>query len=288
MARFEVGIRDAQTGKMLNREWSADELKRSVAWLKRMNARGSDIYVRPAGEHGLVLIDDLSPQALDDLRRDGLSPAAVIETSPNNFQAWIKLSDTPLPAAVRRMAAQDLARRYGGDPNSADARHYGRLAGFTNQKPQYASGGLHPYVLARGCSGKVAEAAQAYLERLQFAETPKPKPQERHVMQERHVIRPCEGDPVREYRKMADGLMRRYGADADLSRVDWMCAVSLARRGYSVQDIEGAMRQASPDLETRKAGHIDDYVSRTAEKAWAEVHQDERQAERRPRPSFSP
>ena len=30
-----------------------------------------------------------------------------------------------------------MAARYGGDPNSIDWRHFGRLAGFTNRKPQY-------------------------------------------------------------------------------------------------------------------------------------------------------
>jgi len=32
-------------------------------------------------------------------------------------------------------AARDLAERYGGDPRAAAWRHYGRLAGFTNRKP---------------------------------------------------------------------------------------------------------------------------------------------------------
>ena len=34
--RFEVGIREAKTGQMMNREWSRAELEQSAPWLKRM------------------------------------------------------------------------------------------------------------------------------------------------------------------------------------------------------------------------------------------------------------
>jgi hypothetical protein len=103
--RFEVGIREAKTGQMMNREWSRAELEQSAAWLKRMNAKGNDVYIRPAGEHGLVLVDDLAAGA--GAHEGGrLRPAATIETSPGNYQAWVKLSDKPLSADVRRIAAQ--------------------------------------------------------------------------------------------------------------------------------------------------------------------------------------
>ena len=139
-----MGIREAKTGQMMNREWSRAELEQSAPWLKRMNAKGNDVYVRPAGAHSLVLVDDVKPAMLEKMRRDGFAPAATIETSPGNYQAWVKLSDKPLSADVRRVAAQALAKHYDGDPNSADSRHYGRLAGFTNQKPQHAKDGRQP------------------------------------------------------------------------------------------------------------------------------------------------
>ena len=141
MPRFEVGIREAKTVRMMSREWSRAELEQSAAWLKRMNAKGNDIYIRPAGEHGLVLVDDLKPEALKAMQDRGYTPAATVETSPGNYQAWVKLSDKPLSAEVRRIAAQSLAKAFGGDMNSADSRHYGRLAGFTNQKPQHTRDG---------------------------------------------------------------------------------------------------------------------------------------------------
>ena len=73
------------------------------------------------------------------------TPACVVETSPGNFQAWLKHAWT-LTAQEGTVVAKILAERFGGDPNSADWRHFGRLAGFTNPKPQYRlPNGLFPY-----------------------------------------------------------------------------------------------------------------------------------------------
>lgn len=162
--RFEVGIREAKTGQMMNREWSRAELEQSIAWLKRMNAKGNDVYIRPAGEHGLVLVDGLQPQALERMKAQGFTPAATIETSPGSYQAWVKLSESPLSAEVRGLAAQGLAEHYGGDVSSAGIWRYGRLAGFTNQKPKHTRDGRQPYVLAHDCPGMSATAAPAFLE----------------------------------------------------------------------------------------------------------------------------
>ncbi|MDW2161524.1 DNA-primase RepB domain-containing protein, partial [Vibrio sp. 1942] len=52
--RYDIGIRDAASGKMMNREWSAAEVLQNTPWLKRMNAQGNDVYIRPAEQerHG--------------------------------------------------------------------------------------------------------------------------------------------------------------------------------------------------------------------------------------------
>jgi hypothetical protein len=290
---FEVGIRDAKTGRMLNRSWIRTALERAIAWLKRMNARGNDIYIRPEGDHGLVLIDDLKPEALERMKSDGFAPAAVIETSPGNFQAWVKLSNEPLPADVRRIAARELANKYGGDPNSADSRHYGRLAGFTNQKPKHARNGRQPYVLAHDCSGEIARAAQAYLERI---EQHLVRQEQEKRLKALETVAPTIGpvgygsqhdDPLEEYRRQAKHLMQRYGNQVDFSRLDWMIATDMAKSGrFTLHDIERCIRECSPNIESRKAGHIDDYARRTASKAWSAAVPDvqsqrqERQAKR--------
>ena len=59
--------------------------------------------------------------------------SAVVETSPDNFQAWLNHGQV-LDAVTSTLAAKALAKRFRGDPSSADWRHFGWLAGFTNPK----------------------------------------------------------------------------------------------------------------------------------------------------------
>ena len=79
------------------------------------------IYVRPAGRHGLSLVDDLKADALARMKAEGFAPAAVVETSPGNLQAWLKHGET-LDEVASTRAAKLLAERFGGDPGSADWR----------------------------------------------------------------------------------------------------------------------------------------------------------------------
>lgn len=118
--RFDIGVRDATTGQMMNREWSAAEVLQNTPWLKRMNAQGNDVYIRPAEQerHGLVLVDDLSEFDLDDMKAEGREPALVVETSPKNYQAWVKVADAA-GGELRGQIARTLASEYDADPASA-------------------------------------------------------------------------------------------------------------------------------------------------------------------------
>ena len=138
-----------------------------MGWLKRMNARGHDVSIRPAGEHSLVLVDGLTGPAVARMGREGWTPAATIESSPGRYQAWVKLSEAPVSAPVREVAARELAQHYGGDPPSAGRDPAGRLAGFTNQEPEHTRDGRQPYVLAHDCPGTAAPSASAYVERIE-------------------------------------------------------------------------------------------------------------------------
>jgi len=102
----------------------------------------------------------------------GFSPAVVVQTSPGNFQAWLKHPEK-LDKEMGTAAARALAERFGGDTGAADWRHFGRLSGFTNRKQKYCdpATGLHPFVKlvessgavypeARGSSGKSAKGSR--------------------------------------------------------------------------------------------------------------------------------
>jgi hypothetical protein len=155
--RYELGVRvpaeksDDGKSHMKLRNGQDDsgltigEVFDKLDWCAAENAKGHHIYIRPSGPSQLTLIDDLTRKSLDTLLDTGYTPACVVETSPCNFQAWLKHSWT-LTNEEGTIVAKILAERFGGDPNSADWRHFGRLAGFTNPKPEYRlSNGLFPY-----------------------------------------------------------------------------------------------------------------------------------------------
>src|SRR5713101_646555 len=61
-------------------------------------------------------------------------------------------------------AARGLVERFGGDPASADWRHFGRLAGFTNPKQERRlASGLQPFARLRSANGRVYSKAAEFL-----------------------------------------------------------------------------------------------------------------------------
>ena len=251
-----------------------------------MNARGSGVHIRPAGEHGLVLVSGLKAEAIERMKQDGFTPAATVEVSPGRYEAWIKLMDVKeggLTDEVRTAAAAGLARRYEGALQSdggtggqasghAGSQPFGRLAGFTNQDPEHAREGMQPYVLARDCNGQVAAAGSAYLVTIEQALDAVAARQERARRLEAIGVATARvggHDPLGEYRRQAQQLIVKYGAGADLARMDWMIAVDMAKSGrFTQQDIESGIARGTPNVQSRKAVNVEDYARRTAQKAW--------------------
>jgi hypothetical protein len=142
---YEIGLykphtpgSDSREPEMLPRTWDRAILLKSVPWLRYQNSQGRNIYIRPKGEHHLSMIDDLPATAIDRMKAEGFTPTLVVETSPNNFQAWLNHGEV-LPQRLSTLAARTLAEKFGGDKGAADWRHFGRLAGFTNRKEKYQS-----------------------------------------------------------------------------------------------------------------------------------------------------
>lgn len=287
---FEIGVRRPGMG-MLLREWAPDALRAAVPWLQHENARGSDVYVRPARSRGsaLVLVDDLSREGVGSLSGLGLAPCVVVETSAQNFQAWICLAPDAQPPAVRTAVARKLATMLGGDMNSADYAHFGRLAGFTNRKPSRAINGMPPFVLlisahagivARGGDALVREALhsithQGHGDAATTAKAGAQSPTAAVIIKQAIApVIPCSGDSLgKRYLRLLQDLAKRY-TTLDASRADWMCALSLFSQGHRFEQIAVAMLRHSPGLATRKCD-VEDYLLRTVGKAeiWHELRQ---------------
>ena len=280
---YEVGVRHPTKG-MLLREWAADMIRKSIAWLKRQNAQGCDIYIRPArsAASSLVLVDDLNSDAVRALPGMGLAPAVVTETSKGNYQAWVRLSPEAQPPAVRTQAARALASELGGDMNSADFGHFGRLAGFTNRKPERAVAGRQPYVLVEHAApGAVADRGhQIVIDALKTLSAERQREVHATVKESAQTMpAPArawgqrERDVGKWYQGLWKSLQDRFADDFDPSRADWLAATALIGRGFDVDSVASSIAKYSPGAAGRKGKDLDDYVLNTAGKAeiWVEL-----------------
>ena len=268
-----------EQGAFITHCWDVETIIENIPWLKHRNALGNHIYVRPAPplprSCGLVLLDDLTSDAVFKMKQEGILPAAWVETSPFNFQAWIRVSERSIEADLATMAARILAERFGGDPNSADFRHYGRLAGFTNTKDKYRNKttGLHPFVQLKGssssptvCDWILLDATQA-IGNLELEE-------ERRARR-RSLIKPAggfkENSPSSLYDAYASAILNRFrdkpwSKDPDWSRMDWMCGHDMLVSGIPHSRLREAILQGSPNLQERHKGRVEKYVDHTVRK----------------------
>ena len=150
------------------RLWTPAELlsPANVRFLRIRNREGFDVYIHPDNfdqNAGYVLLDldYAAPGVLHRMRDHGHHPCLVLQTSPGHLQAWVHVSTSSLEPFIATTIARLLACTYGGDPASADWRHLGRLAGFTNQKPaRRTSQGYAPWVkIVHACAGLAPQAS---------------------------------------------------------------------------------------------------------------------------------
>jgi hypothetical protein len=289
--RYVVGVHNRPEDRM----WRPSNLSaQQVLGLDRtfaaLNIRGRDLYIGPFHNGGLILLDDLPPNGLRRLRDDEMFPALVVETSPGNFQAWIRVAPEALPADLATAVSRELAVRYGGDRGSVGGEHLGRLAGYTNQKPNRTlPDGRQPWVRLHEAEGRPAPAADRLLDdvwsRLEAERRTEPLEAVRsadgrswEVLDTRPARDGADGVALRaEYlaqefavrvARVLDRQQERNGK-LDYSAADWAVIGTMHERypWLSTAQLAQAMRMGSPRLDERHARHIADYVGRTVVKA---------------------
>jgi hypothetical protein len=262
---FEIGLFDsnAEQGSMLQRVWNLDTLMRSLSWLRLKNSEGRHIYIRPAGEHCLSLIDDISTAMIERLKSDGFAPAVVLETSPGNFQAWLHHGQV-LPKHLSTLAARVLASRFGGDLASADWRHYGRLTGFTNRKDKYRrTDGTFPYVRLHEATGTSYLRAATFLEKVHAQYKTETSKRRLPSSVKRPNLWHSNLKSILDFRARPI-----YGGDH--TRVDLAYAVSALAHG--VPEGEACRALASRDLSHKEnSKRQQEYIDRTIKKAWKRI-----------------
>lgn len=133
------------TKPAINKQLDPEQLMKEVPYYQAKNRDGYNVYFRPVG-YQYVLLDDLSRQTLTVLAE--LRPCLLIETSPANYQAWLRLRQIPQDREAAKQICRELAVQLSADMGSAEPDHIGRLPGFTNRKPKHMKpDGLFPYVI---------------------------------------------------------------------------------------------------------------------------------------------
>jgi hypothetical protein len=266
---FEVGLFKPEAEiegagpAMIPRTWDTETLLRSIAWMRLHNLQGRNIYIRPHGEHDLTMVDDLKRDALSRMFTSGFTPAVIVETSPGNFQAWLK-HPRVLSRDTSTAAARALAERFGGDKGAADWRHFGRLAGFTNRKAKYQGGdGQFPFVRLLSARAEVYQNADRFLAEL---ETKIAREAQRDQQgRARHNLGwgPAPQRTIEYFR-----MNSLYGGDG--TRIDLAYAIYALSHGVSDEQVKAAIR--SRDLSHKgNEKRQNEYVERTVSKALAIV-----------------
>lgn len=284
----KVFILDKKDGVTIG--FTPDEIAQRTPELKRLQARGENIYYTPmsADKHH-ILIDDLDRAKLDRLIADGYKPAAIIESSPGNFQAIITVAKlgTPHDRDVSNRVLVELNKEY-GDPNLAAAIRPHRAPGYENRKPKHVrEDGSYPQVQLRRserreCDKTLAMSREINTEHEALA-VKRDKPAVRAVAAVTPRASAIDSDrdadiTVLAYRRhSADVIARQMGGPIDHSRVDSMVAVRLAVTGHSQVDIEHAAFQCAPEIRDGEPGSHDwaDYARRTAAFAFSPKGQDQ-------------
>lgn len=275
---YQIGVIGAtkDNGMAMHKDMTKAEILKEIPNLKRLNAQGNHIFIQPsAKEHNLILVDDVSFEDTQNMAKNGHEPAVVVETSPDNYQAWVKVPKS-LRENERAFFAKKLAEIYDADPNSAQKRHYGRLAGFTNQKPEHQNDrGHHPFALLRESSGQTAtglDKAVAMVKQ-QSHEWEQSRQQQDNYLKDAHSGRINTRWSLMFISEI-DSLQSKYGQDYDSSRGDWMAIKKCLERGCDKETAAKVLVRNSPNINERKRMvNVEQYVNLTVAKAAKEVEQ---------------
>ena len=261
------------------RLWTASQLMSlaTVRFLRARNREGCDIYIHPYAEdrnsgYILVDLDRAEPAVVAAMCAQGHEPCVVLQTSPGHLQAWVRVSFTPVPPAIATAIGKHLAQLYGGDRASTDWRHLGRLAGFTNRKPQRRTRVGAPWVRVVstyfGLARRASELLQAAAASLSESSQPW------HLRPERVPGSQPDADSaftVAEATAIYRTWMYRWHieerfAPPDWSIVDLWIARALLAQGVPPDHVQCILRLASPHF-PRRHSNPDDYLRRTVARA---------------------
>lgn len=268
---YEVGILDRVLGNMITRTFKKSDVLNSINWFKHLNTENKEIFIRPHGSIGLIFFDDLSAKTIEQMKVDGYEPAISLESSPQNYQGWIRVSNHEISNDLATQCSKVIVNKYQADCNSADFRHFGRLAGFTNNKPKYVDQfGRYPFVKLSARNGKLATNFQEILAK--GNELLLKKEEKATIDKDQYLqVNDNSNEALVICTNQYNNIIERYTNDpnfeVNLNAVDWQVAKYLANNGFTYDVILSCLLAVSPNLDQRKGrGRGTNYIERTLNK----------------------
>ena len=241
------------------------------------HAKCENIYYTPRSDamHH-ILVDDLTRASLTRLLADGHKPAAVLESSPDRFQAVLNVPKGSADEDTERAVANALSARLNkayGDPKLSGAIHPHRAPGFLNHKweegapaPKYQreDGSLPEVnlVFAVPCTCTKAQVLTQEIGQ-QLAEAA------RQAGSRSAAPTPIGTLPSEVYAAHHRDIMARWRGDQpNLSIVDSMIAERMVATGHDEAAVRHAIEACAPSIRTRpESRNWADYARRTAKYA---------------------
>lgn len=266
-----VSTPDTKGGKIERQTWTAHQMfePKNIRWLQASNANFADVYVRPM-DRRIILLDNLNAGQIKRLQDMSFAPAVVLETSIDNYQAWIRLlpSEAPEPSPeVAKRASRLLTKAFGGDPAAVGAERFGRMPGFVNRKPKHDRRGKGPWVTLKEASGVIAAAGRILVARIEkalqeAAERLRGAADHRQVVKSEHAV----DVSVDAKALVLSGLEISMRETSDRSVADFRACRFALKHGARPDDFADALLQYSSDIEGRHPA-TEDYIERTVRKA---------------------
>lgn len=242
--------------------FSSAEVAELLPFLAKKNVSGYDIYVTPINEDEyFILIDDVRQDKLAAVRQAGFSPSLIQMSSDNNYQIILRVSRFGQKTnEAANQVLVDINRQF-GDPNITSVVRPFRMAGFANKKPGRnnfftriveSRPDIYCPVAAKMLEDEIQKRAVV---KQQIATKPKVTPSSKNIKNPSNIAQNTVNSSVDEaYRQERDKLVQKYKRDGfviDESKIDFNVAKNLLRKGFSEEEVEDAILNGSPNLESR-------------------------------------
>jgi len=252
---WRLAVLDIEKGR-----WIVDPAPSRIGYLKAENANGRHILMQPADESQYLLADDLCWERVcrQHRQKNGIWKRGrmVVETSPHNYQVWIR-SLRQLSLAEKRYWLKRLGSDPGADPNN----RWGRCPGFRNRKDKH-----------RSACGNYPLARLIWIDWTREAQIPR-------INLEASVTEFIPHQPSRGEVCRKNNVRRSYYDRDNESATDFSYALALARRGHDEDEIRSRILSERTNWGNHRGrGRIDLYLDRTIKKAKMIIEQTRNQS----------